>query len=447
MLSSKYPYIVIGLGNTGISVANYLQQQNKLFAVCDTRQQPQQLGKFQQGFPKVPVFCGELNPTLLQQAKQLIVSPGVSIQHPAIRAAVDAGVEILGDVELFVRQAKAPIIAITGSNGKTSVTTIVSEMAEAAGLRVGMGGNIGIPVLDLLPKKCELYVIELSSFQLETTTSLQASVAVNLNVSDDHLDRYNTFSDYLAAKQGIYQQAGIAVINLDDPVAWRGAAINHDVIGFTLGKQNANPEVKTYFTVRGDYLCRGEEKWLALAELPLCSKHHLANMLASFALGYAIGLPRVKMLQVAKTFTGLPHRCQQIARYQNVIWINDSKATNVGAAKMAIESIGDAISGKIILIAGGDGKKAKFDALSLPIDIYCREVILLGKDAKRFAASLTKQTKKTFVPNLSMAVNIAQRLAQPGDAVLLSPACSSLDMFKNYIARGEQFIKAVHAKI
>ena len=447
MISSKYPYIIIGLGKTGISVANYLQRQNKLFAVCDTRQSPGNLTNFKDNFPEVPVFCGALDAKLLQQAKQLIVSPGVSINHSAICAAAKIGVEIVGDVELFARQVNLPIIAITGSNGKTSVTTIVSEMAKAAGLQVGTGGNIGTPVLDLLDKPYDLYLLELSSFQLETTTSLQATVAVNLNVSDDHLDRYASFADYLTAKQRIYQQASISVINLDDPHAWKNVIINRHTIGFTMTDQRVELNIEACFSIKDNYIYLANEKWLAVEQLKLIGKHHLANILASFALGYAMKFPKPAMLDVAKAFTGLPHRCQLVVKHNNILWINDSKATNVGAASTAIESIGNTISGKIILIAGGDGKKAAFTKLAVLIQIYCCHVILLGQDAQRLAASLNVNIKKTFVQDLSAAVSLANQLAQPGDAVLLSPACSSLDMFANYMARGEQFITAVKNNI
>ena len=442
---SSISTIIIGLGKTGLSVARYLKRQNKPFAVCDTRTKFAGIAQFRQSFPEVPIFCGPLDENLLQQAQQLIVSPGIAIDLPAISAAAKAGVEVIGDIELFARAVEQPVIAITGSNGKTTVTTLVTEMAQAANLQVGMGGNIGTPVLDLLTQHYDLFVLELSSFQLETTYSLQTVAAVNLNISDDHLDRYSSLITYAAAKHKIYQQAKTAVLNLDDPLAWEQADISGNCIGFTLNANKVKQfkNVTAFFTVKNDQIICNQELWLPVKALRLQTRHQLANILASFALGYAVKFPQSAMLPVATSFAGLPHRCQEIMFADHIIWLNDSKATNVGAALAAINSVGQTITGKIILIAGGDGKSANFSPLAPSVTKFCRMVILLGKDAVQLAASLNHQTEIQYVQNLTEAVVLAKRFAKAGDAVLLSPACSSLDMFVSYAARGEQFVDAV----
>ncbi len=445
MNSSSLSTIIVGLGKTGWSVARYLQRHSESFAVCDTRSEFSGFAEFQQQFPGVPIFCGTLDENLLKQAKRLIVSPGIAINTAAIRAAAKADVEIVGDIELFTQVAQRPIIAITGSNGKTTVTTLVAEMAKAAGLQVGMGGNIGTPALDLLMQPYDLFVLELSSFQLETTHSLKAIAAVNLNISDDHLDRYSSLATYAAAKHKIYCNAQVAVINLDDPLAWKEADIIGKKVGFTLNSDKAKHfrDLFACFTIKEGYIICNEKKWLPIKSLKLNTMHYLANVLASFALGYATNIAQSAMLKVARNFIGLPHRCQEIMHTDDIVWINDSKATNVGAALAAINSVGQNISGRIILIAGGDGKNADFSPLADPITHFCRMVILLGKDAPQLAANLHHETKVKYVRDLIEAVALAKQFAKAGDAVLLSPACSSLDMFTNYVVRGEQFVNAV----
>ncbi|MSP53327.1 MAG: UDP-N-acetylmuramoyl-L-alanine--D-glutamate ligase [Gammaproteobacteria bacterium] len=457
--------IIIGLGQTGISVARFLAQKNIDFSVCDTRDSVTNLADFQAEFPDVLVCLGKLDPELLKSATQLIVSPGVAISTPAIAEAQQAGVEIIGDIELFVRHCAAPIIAITGSNGKTTTTTLVSEMAKASGFRVGMGGNIGTPALDLLTSDYNFFVLELSSFQLETTTSLRAAAAVCLNVSDNHMDRYNHFQEYVAAKNTIYHDSKISVINLDDPPAWETATLSKNKIGFTVKDPEVgrlmrskpkerllashkqayrrDSENQHCFSLINNQLCYDGEAWLAIADLPIKTKHHCANLLAAFALGSSCNFKKEAMLYVATSFVGIPHRCQTVAEKNGVMWINDSKATTIAAATVAIENIGATITGKIILIAGGDGKGANFTPFAKPISEYCRAVILLGRDAEQISAILPNSIKPIFLKTLAEAVTQAAILAEAGDAVLLSPACASTDMFKNFVERGELFIKYV----
>ena len=425
--------IVIGLGQTGQSVARYFHANKIAFQVCDSRSTPPQLADFKQQFPKVNVYCGDLDPQRLCKATQLVVSPGVSIHTPAIQAAKRAGVEVIGDIELFVRQCSKPIVAITGSNGKTTVTSLVGSMARVAGRNVAVGGNIGQPALDLLSSVFDLCVLELSSFQLETTPSLQAAVAVNLNVSEDHLDRYASYQEYIAAKLHIYQHAAIKVINLDDPAAWQNVDLTNPTYGFSLNE--AYPQSDSMHIIT--------PKDLQGLDITQYYQHQILNMLAAWCLGTAINLPESSMLEAIQHFSELPHRCQLVVSYQGVDWINDSKATNVGSALSALSSIGERIDHKIILIAGGEGKGADFSPLTSSLTKFCKAVVLLGKDKLLLAAIVPPEIETIFVTSLHEAVSIAQQLAVAGDAVLLSPACASTDMFKNYIERGEQFAHIV----
>jgi UDP-N-acetylmuramoylalanine--D-glutamate ligase len=461
--------IIIGLGETGISVARFLKRQGIGFSVCDTREASANLEKFQSEFPDAILHLGQLDPTLLKSATQLIVSPGVAISTPAIAEAQQAGVEIIGDIELFVRHCAAPIIAITGSNGKTTTTTLVGEMAQASGFRVGIGGNIGTPALDLLTDDYNFFILELSSFQLETIQSLQAAAAVCLNVSDNHMDRYHNFQEYVATKNTIYHNSKVSVINLDDPQSWQMANLSKNKIGFTVNDPEVgrltrskpmepegcllasrkqaymrDSENQHCFALINNQLCYDGDAWLAIADLPIKTKHHCANLLAAFALGSSCGFAKEAMIKVAKSFVGIPHRCQTVAEKKGVLWINDSKATTIAAATVAIENIGVTITGKIILIAGGDSKGANFTPFAKPISDYCRAVILLGRDAKQIAAILPDSSKLIFVKTLAEAVAQAAKLAEMGDAVLLSPACASTDMFKNFVERGELFINYVN---
>ena len=446
---NKKNVIIIGLGETGVSVARFFQRQNIDFSVCDTRENPANLEKFQTEFPDVKIHLGKLDAELLKSAKQLIVSPGVAIGTPAIIAAQKAGVEIVGDIELFIRHCDQPIIAITGSNGKTTTTTLVGEMAKASGFNVGVGGNIEIngvsqPVLDLLEHDYNFFVLELSSFQLETTHSLKAVAAVCLNISENHMDRYNNFQEYVNAKNRIYKNSVLSVINLDNPQSWETADLSKKKIGFTVENKSASEDIEHCFSLKVGELCLDHQVWLSVDDLKIKTKHFCANLLAAFALGYSADFNKEVMLQVAKAFGGVDHRCQKIAEKNGVLWINDSKGTTMAATTAAIESFGDTISGEIILIAGGDGKGANFSGLTPAIKKYCRNVILLGRDAQKIADILPNSIKPIFVKSMHEAVSEAAKVAETGDAVLLSTACASTDMFKNYIDRGNQFIKYVN---
>ena len=436
--------LIVGLGATGLSCARFLATQGAEIAVTDSRPSPPSLEVLRSELPDVAVFVGGFDPEAFARADCLVVSPGVSVREPLISEARARGVEILGDIEIFAHFAKAPVIAITGSNGKSTVTTLVAEMARESGLNTGMGGNIGTPALDLLALEPELYVLELSSFQLETTSSLEPAAAVILNISEDHMDRYSCLSDYTAAKVRIYHGGGALVINRDDALVRATLAmVQHGrrVVRFGLDE----PAEGDFGVCEQDgdtWLCRGNERLMPERELKIKGRHNTANALAALALGQVAGLSQTAMLRVLHRFTGLPHRCQWVRERQGVVWYNDSKATNVGAALAAIEGIP---AQKLVLIAGGQGKGQDFIPLREAVSHHCRAVVLLGVDAPSLQQALADTVPVICVASLAEAVTTAASLAQPGDAVLLSPACASFDMFKGYADRGEQFIFAVEA--
>jgi UDP-N-acetylmuramoylalanine--D-glutamate ligase len=444
LIASDQFRIVVGLGKSGMSLVRFLARQGLAFAVVDTRANPPELATLAEQFPQVDVRCGELDVDFLCRASELLVSPGLAIATPALLEAAARGVKLSGDIDLFARYAKAPIVAITGSNAKSTVTTLVGEMAAAAGKKVAVGGNLGTPALDLLDDEVELYVLELSSFQLETTDQLNAEVATCLNISEDHMDRYASLAAYHLAKHRIFRGARQVVVNRDDALSRPLVADDLQCWSFGLGR----PDFKRF-----GLLEEGGEKCLAyqfdallpVRELKIRGAHNQANALAALALGHAAGLPMAPMLEALKRFAGLPHRCQWVGERNGVAYYDDSKATNVGAALAAIEGLGADLAGKLVLLAGGDGKGADFSALARPVAQYCRAVLLLGRDAERLAAALGEGVPLIRVSSLEQAVQRAAELARPGDAVLLSPACASLDMFKNFEERGRLFAQAVEA--
>jgi len=444
LIASDQFRIVVGLGKSGMSLVRHLARQGVPFAVVDTRENPPELETLRTHYPQVEVRCGELDADFLSRASELYVSPGLSLQTPAIQKAAEQGVRLSGDIELFARLAKAPIVAITGSNAKSTVTTLVGEMARKAGKHVGVGGNLGTPALDLLGDNVDLYVLELSSFQLETCERLNAEVATVLNVSEDHMDRYSGMAAYHLAKHRIFRGARQVVVNRDDPLS--RPLMSEQVPCWTFGC--GQPDFNGFGLREHD-----GEKWLAfqfdplmpVKDLKIRGAHNQANALAALALGHAAGLPFEPMLEALREFSGLAHRCQWVGEKAGVHYYNDSKATNVGAALAAIEGLGSDIAGKLVLLAGGDGKGADFEPLRKPISAFCRAVVLLGRDAERLAESLNTDIAIVHVSTLEQAVERAAALAEPGDAVLLSPACASLDMFRNFEERGRLFAQAVEA--
>ena len=440
-ISAPHPRTLIaGLGATGLSVARHLAARGEIFAVIDSRAQPPGLAALRAELPEVPVFLGGLDPELIARATRVIASPGLALSDPALAAAAAAGVEILGDIELFARAARAPIVAITGSNGKSTVTELVGAMAAAA-RRVAVGGNLGTPALELLDDAVELYVLEVSSFQLETTELLGAEVATILNLSPDHLDRYPDLDAYRRAKQRIYRGARQLVVNRDDPATWTLAAPGAGRWSFGLTPPAAECEFGLVPRAGGDWLACGERALLAAAELGIAGRHNLANALAALALGTAVGLPEAAMVSALRGFRGLPHRCQRVAVRAGVTWIDDSKATNVGAAIAALQGL-DAGVENLLLIAGGQGKGQDFAAFAAALPGRVRLAILLGEDAPAIEAAIAGRVPVQRAAAMAEAVAQARAAARPGDLVLLSPACASLDMFASYADRGEQFARA-----
>ena len=435
--------VVVGLGKTGLSCVRFLRALGYQVAVNDTRLTPPNLAELNAEFPEVEVSLGRLDEALLLRAQEIITSPGISINEPELLSVrVNAGISVIGDIELFCRATTKPIVAITGSNAKSTVTTLVGLMAENAHIKVGVGGNLGTPVLELLDPETELYILELSSFQLETTHSLKAAAAIVLNVSEDHMDRYANMQAYHQAKHRVYRNCQFYITNRQDPltVPLLPEAIPHTSFGLDA------PDLKTYGVIREagqSYLAKGREKLLLASEMGIFGEHNIANALAALALGEAVHIPMPVMLQTLKEFKGLPHRCQLVSKHQNVAWYNDSKGTNVGATLAAIDGLGAAITGKVILIAGGVGKGQDFKPLSPALAKYGKAVILIGEDASKIDAAITANVDKVYATTLVDAVQQAQTLASAGDAVLLSPACASFDMFKHYEDRGQQFVSAV----
>ncbi len=429
---------VIGLGATGLSVVRHLRGRGRPVVVFDTRQAPPGLPALRAAHPQVPVFTGALDAGLLRRARRLVVSPGVPLATPAIRAAAEAGREVIGDVELFARTARAPVLAVTGSNGKSTVTTLVARLAEAAGLEVRAGGNLGTPALDLLgDAEPALYVLELSSFQLETVESLRPAAAVVLNVSPDHLDRYAGLEAYAAAKARIYRGARWRVVNRDDPRAAALAGPEAEV-GFTLGTPRGGDFGLSRSAGRL-WLARGEARLWPVDRLRLRGAHNHANALAALALLAGVDVAPEDVVEALAAFPGLAHRMQWVAEQDGVVWYDDSKATNVGAAIAALEAAGR----PVIWLAGGQGKGQRFEALAPVAARHVRHAVLFGEDADAIEAGLAGVVPVLRVADLSAAVAEAGRLARAGDAVVLAPACASFDQFEGFAQRGEAFARAV----
>jgi len=434
--------LIVGLGVTGLSVVRHLKDQGQEVVVIDSRTQPPGLEELRERYPDVSVYTGCFDEALFMGAAQIIVSPGVPLSEPVIQHGIQQGVETIGDVELFAREVKAPVIAITGSNGKSTVTMLVGEMAKHAGLNVAVGGNIGVPVLDLLRQQADLYVLELSSFQLETLHSLKPVSAAVLNVSADHMDRYESVEAYAKVKQEVYKQCKVSVINRDDEKVKAMTTGQHFVSGFTLHEPAAGDFGLREFNGEA-YLCKGGQKLIAENEVKLGGRHNIANALAALALCEAANISMDDMLCALREFSGLPHRTQWLANKQGVDWYNDSKGTNVGATLAAIEGL--VAKNKIILIAGGIAKDADFTPLKNAVKEKVRLVVLVGRDAPQIEQALEGVVPALYARDMDDAVHIAADLAHLGDSVLLSPACASFDMFRGFEHRGEVFAEVVAA--
>jgi len=432
--------LVVGLGLTGLSCARYLARRGYAVTVVDTRALPPQLDSLRKELPHVSAHTGTISPALFDDPGLLVVSPGLSVKEPMIARAVAAGAQPIGDIELFARNAQAPVLAVTGANGKSTVTALVGEMCRAGGLKTAVGGNIGVPALELLEAEPpQVYVLELSSFQLETTWSLDAYAATVLNITPDHMDRYTDMDSYAAAKARIFRGHGAMVLNADDSVVARMAIPGRRVVRFSLGTPASDTDYGIVPREDAEWLMRGVTPLMQIAEVPLAGRHNLANVLAAMALAQTMGVSDDACRLAVREFKGLRHRTELVAERDGVRWYDDSKGTNVGATVAALNGM----TAPVILIAGGDGKGQAFEELKDAVAAHARAVVLIGRDAPRIERALDGVVPVHHAPEMSAAVAAARQLAQAGDVVLLSPACASFDMFRNYAHRGDVFRTAV----
>ena len=445
--------VVLGAGMTGLSLARYLVREGAAVRVADTRSDPPLAKDLLAALPGIKLATGPFDDATFEGVDMIAISPGVAKDQPPIAAAVARGVELVGDIELFAR-ALPPgqkVLAITGTNGKTTVTALTGELCRAAGLETAVAGNIGEAVLEVLAAYDpgavawpDVFVLELSSFQLETTWSLKPTAAAVLNVTDNHLDRYANLDEYAAAKARIFAQGGVQIVNRDDVRSNAMRIPGRTVESFGASVPSAEGEWGLVRFDRTTWLAHGGGLLVPIGSLSLVGRHNALNALAALALVSTIARVDRRVLDALKAFEGLPHRMQRIAEAGRVAYIDDSKATTVVATQAAL----DGIERPAVLIAGGDGKSQDFRPLKSSVDADCRAVLLIGRDAPLIAKALEGTPALVeMVGTLDAAVDRAIALAEPGDAVLLSPACASLDQFKNYIERGEKFEERVHMRL
>jgi UDP-N-acetylmuramoylalanine--D-glutamate ligase len=436
--------LVVGLGKTGLSCARWLHERGCAVSVTDSRESPPGLASMRRDLPEVPLLLGGFAEAAFNAAEQIVVSPGVPLSEPVLQRALAAGTPVVGDVELFARAVRAPVVGITGSNGKSTVTTLLGLMAREAGRRTAVGGNLGDPVLEILADDVELYVVELSSFQLETTHTLGLQAATVLNLSPDHMDRYASLSAYGAAKARIFAHAETAVVNRDDVAAAALADGVPRTVGFTLGAPVESSDHGIVQHRGAPWIAHGAAPLMPVSDLLLAGRHNLANALAALSLGTECGLRWEAMHRVLRSFRGLAHRSELIADRNDVRWINDSKGTNPGATVAALDGlVPDPSRGKAVLIAGGTCKGLDFGTLAAAVERAARAVILIGRDADLVARCLDERVPVLRAESMDEAVRLATGVAMPGDCVLLSPACASFDMFDDYQDRGRAFAAAV----
>ncbi|MHB9102951.1 MAG: UDP-N-acetylmuramoyl-L-alanine--D-glutamate ligase [Sulfuricella sp.] len=445
--------LVVGLGVTGLSMARWLDARGAVVAVADSRDHPPHAARLQAELPGVPLFTGKLREGVFRNSDLLAVSPGVSLREPAVADALAHGVEVVGDVELFAQalrtqdlELRTRVVAITGSNGKSTVTEMVGAMCKKAGLHTVVAGNIGLPVLDALSdldqrgETADVFVIELSSFQLETTHTLHPAVATVLNVTEDHMDRYAGMDEYAAAKERIFAGNGVQVLNREDRYSLAMAQPDRKVMTFGLDAPQKTGDWGLLEGEGGTWLSQGENRLFPVADLPLAGLHNAANALAALALCRAIDLPLQPLIEALREFKGLPHRVEKVAEINAITFYDDSKGTNVGATVAALNGM----QRKVVLIAGGDGKGQDFSPLAPAVSAHARAVVLIGRDGRKIGAALAGCGVPLFsAASMEEAVTQGFEQAQPGDAVLLSPACASFDMYRNYEHRAQVFIAAV----
>ena len=439
-LEPKAQYAVIGLGKTGTSVVRFLTERGISPLVFDTREKPPQRNLFEQRFPGVRIKTGPIKTADIKRCDKLVVSPGVDPNLPAISAARASGSEVIGDIECFARQVEAPVIAITGTNGKSTVTTLVAEILQRHGFRVAVGGNLGTPALDLLQNHlAEVFVLELSSFQLATTNSLSPDVACILNIAPDHLDRHSTFGEYVATKSKILSSARSVVVNADDchsrdlpssAVRYRFSIEDREGVEFFVREQG---KTVSLFDPQG--------KLLDEVDLGQRGSHNIANALAAAAISTLAGASRDSIIAILREFKGLPHRSEFVASIKGVDFVNDSKATNPHAASASIRNILKNKTGVVIL--GGRSKHTDFKQLAKTLISFSHTIVLIGEAKEEIESALGGRVKTLRAADMNEAVSLAAGAAKKGDAVLLAPACTSLDQYSDYQARGYSFSRAV----
>ena len=432
--------VVVGLGRTGLSCARFLAARGERVVVTDSRREPPELAALQALPIRIETHVGGFDERVLEGARQIVVSPGVSLDEPFLKRARDRGLEIVGDIELFARAVQGPVVGVTGTNGKSTVTTLIARMAQADGRRVRAGGNLGEPALDLLSGEVgELYVLELSSYQLETTQTLKLRAATILNITPDHLDRYATLEAYTAAKARILELCDVAVLNAGDEAVLRLARPGQRTVTFSI-----DPQRPADYGIARDgaavTLVRRGQPLIATGEMKIAGLHNAANALAALAVGEAIGLRDEHMLVALREFPGLDHRTQWVADLRGVRFIDDSKGTNVGATLAAVAGF----SGPLVLIAGGEGKNQDFAPLAAAFRGKVHHAVLIGRDAPKIAEALRGVCALSVEATMQSAVRRAFEVARAGDTVLLSPACASFDMYRDYHHRGAAFAAAVH---
>jgi UDP-N-acetylmuramoylalanine--D-glutamate ligase len=428
--------LIVGLGVTGLSIARFLKKIELNFSLIDSRPNLENLTQIKAMFADSELFTGGFPEAEFRGVTHLFVSPGVSLDEPAIAKCLNEGAVLLSDIDLFAFCIDAPVIAITGSNGKSTVTTMVEDMARVAGIKVRAGGNLGVPALDLIADDIALYVLELSSFQLERMTALKPQAAVVLNVSSDHMDRYSNIEVYANVKSKIYDQATTCVINVDDPRVLAMVTIKPTTITYSVTKRAS-------FSVRNEsgssWLVKGGKAVIARSQILVVGEHNTSNALAAMALATAVGIPMESIVGALRDYQGLPHRLQIVSVDHELIWVNDSKATNPSSCMAALKAFDE----KVVLIAGGDCKGADLTELATIIQQQARIVILFGRDAQRIEDALENSVPVYNSKTLEGAVLVAKELAIAGETVLLSPACASLDQFKDYQERGDIFAQTV----
>lgn len=441
---------MLGLGDTGLSLTRWLVRQGAAVRVADSREEPPNAPVLASELPQVAVTGGGFDEDAFRDAEMIAISPGVDRREPLVADAIRRGVPVVGDIELFARRLPAigapKVIAITGSNGKSTVTMMAGDMCRAAGLQTVVAGNIGLPVLDALTAiedgeaAPQVFVLELSSFQLESTLSLEATAATMLNLSEDHLDRYDSLADYAAAKQRIFAGSGLQVLNRDDPGSLEMARPGRAIATFGLGSPSHDAEWGMHDARGRRFLAQGARSLLPLEELPVAGLHNAANALAALALARGLDLPEAPLLEALRRFKGLPHRVQRIMEIGGVTFYDDSKGTNVGATVAALNGMAQ----KVVLIAGGDGKGQDFSPLAPAVAAHARAVVLIGRDSDEISRVLDGcGIPVERAGDMREAVERAFQASRPGDAVMLSPACASYDMFRNYVHRAEVFVQAV----